>query len=127
MADSDLKLLREEIALLGPRRPSRRYPPTLKERILGWARGRLAAGEHHSEVALALEIPWESLRKWMQAGESGTAATPGQGGPGTLRPVRVVAKVERARGPGLILRSPRGYAIEGLDLLAVVELLARLG
>lgn len=117
--DKELKLLKEEVALLGPATPSRRYPAELKERVATWARAQRAQGLRAKELEKAVGIPWESLGRWMRgAPEAEQQAAP------RLRPVRVVhASALRL----LNLRTPTGYVVEGLDVAALLELLSRLG
>ncbi|MGO9063368.1 MAG: transposase [Myxococcaceae bacterium] len=128
-ATAELKLLREEIDLLGPRSPSRRYPPELKARILEWVRAQREAGAGRNEVSESLSIPWVTLKLWRQDAQlTGEAAEPGGK---QLQPVRVVRRKAQRVAPrrevrALTLRTPEGFAIEGLDVEAVVALLRRL-
>jgi transposase-like protein len=116
--------LKREVEGLGPRSPSRRFPPELKARLVEWARGELERGRGASEVADALGVPWESLSAWL-------GRRPGRRVAGTqVRAVRVVpSRVSLApagtRGP--LLRSPAGYLVEGLDVDGLAQLLRRLG
>lgn len=134
---AELKLLREEIALLGPRHPSRRYPPELKARVLDWAETQRTSGVRPVLISESLGIPWESIGKWLRnraptlemkaVAEVATASGDG------LQPVRVVERRSRpARNSGrpasgcLVLKTPQGFGVEGLDLEGVVALLRRL-
>jgi hypothetical protein len=136
-AFAELKLLREEIALLGPRHPSRRFPPDLKARVLDWVSGQRAIGVRPMSISESLGIPWESIGKWLRnrepTPEMKAVAEVATASDEQLRPVRVVERASRpprmnARpGSGaVILRTPQGFAVEGLDLEGVVALLRRL-
>jgi transposase-like protein len=128
-AAAELKILREEIDLLGPRSPSRRYPPEVKARILEWVREQRGAGVGRVEVSDSLSIPWATLSQWL--GERGGVKEVAAPAPGeVLQPVRVVQKPPR-RGSGreirpLVLKTPQGFAVEGLDLEGAIALLKRL-
>jgi len=126
-ATAELKLLREEIDLLGPRSPSRRYPPEVKARIVEWVRAQREAGMGRVEVGENLSIPWQTLAQWLRDVDVAGEAALGE----QLQPVRVVEKLPRTVGSRkesrvLTLRTPQGFAIEGLDVEAVAALLRRL-
>jgi transposase-like protein len=125
-ATAELKLLREEIDLLGPRSPSRRYPPEVKARIVEWVRAQRQAGIGRVEVGESLSIPWQTLAQWLRDSDA-PAESPSE----TLQPVRVVEKRPRTVSArrevrALTLRTPQGFAIEGLDVEAALALLRRL-
>ena len=129
-ATAELKLLREEIDLLGPRSPSRRYPAAVKARILEWVREQRGAGVGRVEVSDSLSIPWATLSQWL--GERGVVKEVAASAPGEeLQPVRVVRKKPQPVGArrevrALTLTTPEGFAIEGLDVEGVIALLKRL-
>jgi len=120
--DSELRELRAEIQQLGPTSPARRYHDALKAKIVKWVATQRHAGAGAGEVAQAIGIPWETLGRWLR--EGGSAAPPSRAA--GLRPVRVVDAGARASST-LVLRTPRGFTVEGLDFDAVVMLLERLG
>ncbi len=120
--DALLRDLRAEIHQLGPSSPSRRYPVALKARIVMWSSRRRRAGASAREVEEALGIPWESLGRWLR--EEPAPVEPPK--PARLRPVRVTI-APASTSPGLVLRTPRGFSVEGLDVAAIAELLERLG
>lgn len=115
--------LKQEVEGLGPRNPSRRFPPELKQRITEWAREELARGLGALAVAQQVGVPWESLSRWLGLRRPKIAAT-------KLRSVRVVGNAPNAMAVGMrgpVLRSPGGFIVEGLDLPALVEALRQLG
>lgn len=119
------KQLKEEVALLGRRTPSRRFPPELKARIARWARVRMEEGASAKDLDAALDVPWESLAKWLRAGSAAAPAVRGARVEARLRPVRVVSSASGLRG--LVVRTPAGFVVEGLDVAQAAELLSRLG
>jgi transposase-like protein len=124
---AELKLLREEIDLLGPRSPSRRYPPEVKARIVEWVRAQRKAGIGRVEVCESLSISWQTLAQWLRDVDAAEEAPVGE----PLQPVRVVEKPPRAvsarrEARALTLRTPQGFVIEGLDVEDVAALLRRL-
>ena len=124
--DEEAELLREEVALLGPRNPSRRFSPELKMRIERWARARMEAGASASELDAALDVPWESLGKWMRAAKAVPGADGSPRPQPRLRPVRVVASLPTTASNSLVVRTPNGFSVEG-DVETVAALLRRLG
>lgn len=128
-ADVTAKILREEIALVGPPGPSRRYPSDLKARVVAWAEPLIIAGRGKLEVADAIGVPWESLSRWIRekALAPRAAAQPPPARHAEMKSVRIVdAPAARPRAP-LSVRSPKGFIVEGLDLETAVALLTRLG
>ena len=134
--DSQGRMLKEEIDLLGPRAPSRRFPPDIQQRVVSWAKAKQEAGISPEDISNFLGIPWTTVAKWIRraanpsapssmaalANTAPPAATPAP----AMRPVKIVPARQR-RTVGYVLRSPRGFVAEGLDLAALVHLLSRLG
>lgn len=107
--------LRAEVEALGPSRPGRHFPPALRARLRAAAR-RLARSHKHREVADALGIAPETVRRWCLGSAEAEE-------PVALVPV----EVDRVVAKGLRLVSPRGFVLEGLDVETAAELLARVG
>jgi transposase len=133
--DSQGRMLKEEIDLLGPRAPSRRFPPDIQQRVVSWAKAKQDAGISPREISDYLGIPWGTITKWIRraAVESVPSSAPAQpnrtppmSGTPAMRPVKLVAARQR-RTAGYVLRTPRGFTAEGLDLAALLHLLSRLG
>ena len=96
----------------GRRGLSRRYSRGLQQQAADYWRMRQVAGDALRDVAQALGVaPW-SLRRW--------ARDPG------VRPVQVVRDTAPERGGVVVVLGAEGLRVEGLDLQAIVELLARL-
>lgn len=117
--------LRRQVEGLGPRSPSRRFPPDLKRRISEWAQGELARGARPNQLAKMVGVPWESLSRWVGRRQPAEGAK--------LRTVRVVPSAASTPSAaltatrGVILRSPSGFVVEGLDVASLVEVLRQLG
>lgn len=113
--DSDQVLeLRRRVAALGGRGRGRRFPPTLRAEIAGFVVEARASGLSGAEACRQLDVPWESVTRWIAADERSR---------GRLRPV--VVRSEVARAEGLVLRTEH-FTIEGLDVSGLVELLRQL-
>ena len=119
--DAEGAQLKEEIDRIGPRSPSRRYPEELKKRVSSWASAHRARGARVGALAKTVGIPWESLSRW--TGERPVGAKP-KSKP-QLREVAVVA--DHATLSGVVLRTPKGFWVEGLDAPTLLELLGKLG
>ncbi|MGQ0506587.1 MAG: hypothetical protein ACT4TC_14840 [Myxococcaceae bacterium] len=121
--ESELKLLKEEISLLGPVSPSRRYPDELRQRILAWVAAERERGVARKEVTSVIGIPWETVTLWRRRMN---AAAPVE----EFQRVRVVTK-KLGRPPlqrvsTLTLRTPNGHLVEGLTVDALALLLSKL-
>src|SRR5437868_11779170 len=93
--DNEGRLVKGEVELVGPRSPSRRYPPDVKERVVAWIHARLAAGDSGRQLSAFLEIPWETIDKWRGRGAVPSAVEASGAAPtkaaAALRPVKLVA------------------------------------
>jgi transposase-like protein len=97
-----------------------RYPAAFRAAALALARPRLARGSSIARVARDLGLPTQRLGRWLQAPPPPPAAA--------LRPVAVTPTPAMApRAPaGLVLLTPQGHRVEGLDrdgLIAVLRAL----
>jgi transposase-like protein len=97
-----------------------RYPAAFRIAALALARPRLARGGSIAGVARDLGLPSQSLGRWLQARPPT---------PPVLRPVAVTPAPAVALRPpaGLVLLTPQGHRVEGLDrdgLIAVLRALA---
>lgn len=109
-------------ALLGASRPrswNLGYPPEVRERARAWIARRRAEGATPSAIATELGLSRHSILGWAKSRPDAPA----------LVPVEVVA--EASAPPhvpsAVVLVSPRGYRVEGLDVGAIGALLERLG
>jgi hypothetical protein len=106
--------VRAALAALGRRGRTTRIPDAVRHEVLTYARARRAAGASWAAIARAVGVSVGSLRNW--------ARTPPP--PRTLVPVAVAPL---AAAPALVVVSPTGYRVEGLDLATVTTLLRALG
>ena len=98
-------------------RSNRRYPQELRMLGAEYAEARVAAGESVGPIAARLGIAEPTLRSWLRKARPGFV------------PV-VVEQAEAAKdqaGQTVVLVSPNGYRLEGLELAAACELLRVLG
>ncbi len=116
MSDHELRSLRRQLAARARGR-GKRYAPDLRSRATAWAQRAIAGGARLTEVARALDIDDETLRKWLR--KDSTATT-------SLVPVEVIVD-EPVALAGVRVVSPTGYRVEGLALDEVVALLRVLG
>jgi hypothetical protein len=119
--------LKALVVALGPRNPSRRFPPELKERIAEWAREELARGVTARAVEAQVGVPWESLSRWLgrRASKSTTSTKSAP-----IRAVRLVGEAQRAPVAAVsapVLKTPSGIVVEGLDVATLVAVLRALG
>lgn len=112
--DARVKRFRAEAARHGAGRVGRRYPADLKALAVALAEER--RGEPLSHVASELGVSELSLQRWIEQGE-----------PARFRPVEVELDSGRVPGRGLVLITPRGYRVEGLQAESLVSLLRVLG
>jgi transposase-like protein len=97
-----------------------RYPAAFRAAALALARPRLTRGGSIAHVARDLGLPTQSLGRWLQVPTRPRTA---------LRPVAVTTVPAVAPRPpaGLVLLTPQGHRVEGLDrdgLIAVLRALA---
>lgn len=109
-------------ALLGANRPrtwNLGYPAAVRERVRAWVARRRAEGATPSAIAAELGLSRHSVLVWSKP-DAGTPA---------LVPVEVVAEPSAppTTPAAVVLVSPRGYRVEGLDVAAIGALLERLG
>jgi transposase-like protein len=95
-----------------------RYPAAFRTTALGLARPRLDRGVAIARVARELGLPAQSLGRWLRA----------QPAPTPLRPVAVApAPVAAPRPPAaLVLHTPQGLRVEGLDRDGLIVVLRAL-
>jgi hypothetical protein len=111
--------LRVELSKLGPRGRGRAYPKGLLEKLLSYTVARRRQGASIVEVASEVGINFRTLARWL-----GARKTP------RFDRVEVMATSVTSAAlaaPVVIVHGPRGLRIEGLDLIAVAELVRRVG
>lgn len=105
-----LRRLRAEVERIGGRGTGRRYSPSLKARICGYARRQREAGESIGRIAAQIGISEPTLTAWLRTAPSML--------PVVVRPSAATAPTLRVLGPG-------GLVIEGLDLDQLAALIAK--
>lgn len=95
-----------------------RYSKAFQVEAIAVARNRQAEGIAVARIARELGLTTQTLTRWL-----GSAPGP------TLRPVRVVAAPPPMAHtePQLVLLAPGGCRVEGLDMVALVQILRSLG
>jgi hypothetical protein len=96
-----------------------RYPVTFRTKAVTLARSRLAQGTPFFRVARDLGLPKKSLSRWLQH----ERPTP------RLRPVAIRPEPAPPRplAANVVLVTPHGFRVEGLDPAGLVTVLRTLG
>lgn len=96
-------------------RPNQKYPEELRRMAAKYARRRVTAGAAIASIAKELGVAEQSLRNWM-------------GTDSDFRRVQVIESVpaEQSDTGTLVLTSPSGYRLEGLDMDSAFQLLRTL-
>jgi hypothetical protein len=117
--DATLRQLRSEAQQLtrGKAPTGVRYPAAFRTAAVALARPRLATGLPFLRVAQELGLPTKSLARWLQR-----RPTP------RLRPVAVRPDPVPPSRPaaGVVLFTPQGFRVEGLDRAGLVAVLRAL-
>jgi predicted transcriptional regulator len=103
--------LRRSIAELGPRRRGARIPEDLRREIATYARERRDDGVTLDAVADEIGVSAETIRRYVQRKRSSREL------------VRVEVIPDAMEVDALVVISPRGYRVEGLDLERAARLL----
>lgn len=109
--------IRKRVTALGKRSRGGRIPRELRDEIAEYARARRTEGIGMREIAAEVGVSPESIRRWTAAGWGETAKA---------LPVRVRAEEVDDEG-GIVVVTPGGVRIEGLDVAQAAELAHRLG
>jgi hypothetical protein len=109
--------LRRRVAALGARRRGARIPALLRAEIAAYAAQRRAAGVRTKAIAREAGVSAESVRRWLAAAAARRRPR--------MSAVTVAIGPERAAG-SVVLISPRGYRVEGLDVAGVAAVLRQL-
>lgn len=119
-----LETMRALVKAHRPRTWNLGYPDAVRTRVGAYVASRRAAGVTPTAIADELGLSRQSVVGWSRSEPTAPA----------LLPVEVVADADAgvsapvALNPAVVvLVSPRGYRVEGLDLVAVGALLERLG
>jgi transposase-like protein len=90
------------------RRVGRRYPEEARGVAVAYARSRERDGATVHRAARELGIPMTTLQSWMRASMPAFQ--------------RVTVEAAAVRGARLVVRTPSGLIVEGLDVAGVAEL-----
>jgi len=115
--EDDGSSARAAVAALGPRGRTSRIPDAVRAEVLAYARRERAAGRSWAGIAHAVGLSAGALTNWSQ--------TPAPAR--RLVPVAVAVATPEGPGPALVVVSPGGYRVEGLDLPTATALLRALG
>ena len=114
-ANDEATKLRREIGTRASMR--RKLPRELRERCARHAARRVAEGAGKKEIANELGVSAMSVQRWLRA----IPVT-------SMVPVRIVAPAPTLTSADrVVVITPRGLRVEGLDLDGVCTLVARLG
>jgi hypothetical protein len=90
----------------------------VRAQVIAYARRARARGRSWQRIARAVGVSAGSLQKWSRTPPPARR----------LVPVTVVARRERSLpAAAMVIVSPRGYRVEGLDLTTVTAVLRALG
>ena len=111
--------LRELVAAHRPQTANVGYPAAVRERVRLYAMEQRQLGRTAGQIGAEIGLCRTTLSGW-------TRTAPGTA---KLVPVAVVADAHRGVVPrsGGVLVSPRGYRVEGLDVVALAALLQAVG
>lgn len=147
MRRGEVERLRRELDRQSRRRERRRYPADLRGEAVAYARRQQELGVTIGETAAELGLRARTLHKWMRDTVAGparfqrvelmpgsvveprfeaTRAKASVGAADTRAAVRA-SKTSLPSRTTLIVTTPGGMRIEGLDLDGVVSLIARVG
>ena len=101
----------------GKHRSGIRYPASFRDAVIALARTRVAHGQSRAQVARAVGVSFPTLAAWL--------AQPGRP---RLRPVTLASTPDPAPASrsSVVLVTPQGVRVEGLDGAALVAVLRAL-
>ena len=100
-----------------------RYPAAFQTAAVALARPRLSRGVSIARVARELGLPSQALGRWLRRPPVASGVRPRD----VIRPVAVVSAAGAGLPTRLVLHTPQGHRVEGLDrdgLIAVLRALA---
>ncbi len=105
------------MAALGGRGRTTRIPDAVRAQVLAYTRRQRAAGRSWSRIAHTVGLSVGSLKNWSRT------PPPAR----TLVPVEVAPRAPEVPVAALVVVTPGGYRVEGLDLATASALLRALG
>lgn len=122
--NAEAEAIRAAVMELEPVGRRRRYSAALRERILRYVRDGEAAGGERRELSEAAGVPAKTVDRWYL--KARRAARAGAGG--ELVAVRIAAAAKGVeKGLRLVVVTPAGFRLEGLDVAGAVAVLRALG
>ena len=120
--DDRIEQLRSRLRPLtrGKAPTSIRYPPAVRAEILGLAQQAQAAGISRGRLAAGLGLPRWTITRWQRRAPRRALRRI------AIRP-EPASSGPPAPSPGLVLVTPQGWRIEGLDLDTLLRVLALRG
>jgi hypothetical protein len=115
MDDGEARALRGALRRI-ERGRGKRVPAALRARATAWIQRQRSSGASVREIADALPLSYETVRRWAELTEPRPTAL-----------VPVTVEPEPVSGDGLELVSPSGYRVERLSAQQVVAILRELG
>jgi len=113
----DIPTARALLLRTRPRRSADGYPAEVRARVKELAVAELAAGHNLDSLSRSLALHRSTLGRWIT--EAPMAAP-------SFVPVVVSPPARPAPMPGLVVVSPAGYRIEGLDFVGAIAALREL-
>ena len=116
-AGDDGGIARAAVAALGQRGRTSRIPDAVRAQILAYARRERAMGCSWHRIARAVGVSAGALTNWSRTPRPARR----------LVPVAVAAHAPEPPAAPVVVVSPSGYRVEGLDLATATALLRALG
>ncbi|NRA34817.1 MAG: transposase [Polyangiaceae bacterium] len=116
--ENELSKIRE-LVLTSRAAGAKRYPRGVRERVLAYARGRLASGLSWRAVADEIGLNLHTLRFWRERATGKDSKQP-------KKLKAVVVQSTPAAEPKLSLHGPRGTRVDGLSVESAAALLRAL-
>lgn len=110
----------EDMKRRAEQRETMRYPEAFREDAVELVDDLRGEDWTQKRISEALQIPWVTLRRWREGGDTDDGQT-AEG----FRPVEVVD--DDRGGEAIAVVSPDGWRIEGVSVGQAVEVLRRLG
>ena len=120
--DRQLEWIQRQIASFGERGRTFRYPEAFQDRVVAWAHAQREQGTTQAEISRQVDVPWETIRRWSDLRADQGSQTEST----SLVPVQIAGVAQPQAGMGLVLVSPDGWRLEGLDTEQAVEVFGRL-
>ena len=104
---------------MGQRGRGRHVPADIRDAALGYVRRRRDEGASQQRIADELGISQHTVSRWLRGGRDGEAKS-------VLVPVEIDYGSSAERS-GIVVTTPRGLRIEGLDISMLCAVVARVG